>query len=310
MARARRRLPPLNAAVAFEACARLGSTVAAAAELGVTHGAISKQLALLESWLEVALFDRSGVRLAPTEVGARLAAALGRALDTVDEATRVAAESAAGAGSVVRVSTTASFAALWLLPRLAAFRALHPGVEVWVSETRAPVEVGKGGIDVALRTGGGPWPGVRAEPLMSDHLIPVCAPEVARRLGLPPDLARTTLLHDEDPRAAWRDWLEATGLGRPAWGERGPRLADGALLMQAAVEGQGVALARRLLAARYLKAGSLVQPFGPAVPLGPAYWLVLPPRGTPMSRAAREFAAWLRQAAKDQPSTLTAPSAR
>jgi LysR family glycine cleavage system transcriptional activator len=294
----RRRLPPLNAVCAFEACARLGSTVAAASELGVTHGAVSKQIALLESWLEVALFDRSGVRLTPTSAGARYAASLGRVLDELDAATRDVAESAAGAGSVVRVSTTASFAALWLLPRLARFRALHPRVEVWVSESKAPSEVGPGGVDVALRTGRGPWPGVRAEALFNDHLVPVCAPALAQRLREPADLARVTLLHDEDPATSWSDWLEAAGLGRPAWRTRGPRLADGALLLQAATEGHGVALARRRLALAHLQSGRLVQPLAPAVPLGPAYWLVLPARGTPMSRAARAFTTWVRATAR------------
>jgi LysR family glycine cleavage system transcriptional activator len=297
--RARRRLPPLNAACVFEACARLGSTVAAASELGVTHGAVSKQVALLESWLEVALFDRSGVRLAPTPAGARYAAALGRALDGVDAATRDAAGSAPGTQAIVRVSTTASFAALWLLPRLAEFRARHPDIEVWVSETKAPVEVGPSGVDVALRTGSGPWPGVRAEPLFSDHLVPVCAPSLAPRLRGPADLARATLLHDEDPQASWARWLEAAGLGEPAWGGRGPRLADGALLLQAAVDEHGVALARKRLAAAHLRSGRLVQSFGPALPLGPAYWLVLPARGTPLSRPVRAFAAWVRAAAKE-----------
>ena len=123
----RRRLPPLNAARAFEACARLGSTVAAAAALGVTHGAVSKQISVLESWLGVSLFHRAGVRLSPTSAGARYAAALGRAFDALDLATRELAESPR-AGNIVRVSTTASFAALWLLPRLGAFRARHPDV--------------------------------------------------------------------------------------------------------------------------------------------------------------------------------------
>ena len=293
--RARRRLPPLNALCAFEACARLGSTVAAASELGVTHGAVSKQVALLESWLDTALFDRGGVRLTTTAAGARYAAALGRAFDTIDATTRELAEPA----SVVRVSTTASFAALWLLPRLPRFRALHPDVEVWVSESRAPVEVGPSGVDIALRTGRGPWPGVRAEPLLTDQLIPVCAPALAGRLRAPADLARATLLHDEDPWAGWLQWLEAARLGRPAWGNKGPRVADGALLLQAAIDGQGVALARKRLAAMHLESGKLVQPFGPAVALGTAHWLVSPARGTPLSRAARAFAAWVRTAARE-----------
>jgi LysR family transcriptional regulator, glycine cleavage system transcriptional activator len=294
----RRRLPPLNAARAFEACARLGSTVAAAAELGVTHGAVSKQISLLESWLDVSLFHRAGVRLSPTVGGARYAAALGRAFDALDLATRELTESPR-AGNIVRVSTTASFAALWLLPRLGAFRARHPDVEVWVSESKAPAAVGPEGVDLALRTGRGPWPGVRAEPLLTDHLIPVCAPSVGARLREPRDLARATLLHDEDPLSSWRQWLDEAGLGRPAWGDRGPRFADGALLLQAALAGHGVALGRKRLAAAHLRSGRLVQPFGPALPLGHAYWLVLPARGTPMNRPARAFASWIRDAARN-----------
>jgi len=283
---------------AFEACARLGSTVAAASELGVTHGAVSKQLALLEAWLEVALFDRSGVRLAPTAAGARYAATLGRVFELLETATRDVT-GADGAAGVVRVSTTPSFAALWLVPRLPTFRALHPDTEVWVSGTKALVSLGaEGAADVALRMGRGPWPGVRAEPLMSDHLVVVCTPSLAARLRRPADLARATLLHDQDPRAAWSDWLEAADLGRPAWGERGPRLADGALLLQAAAVGQGVALAYGKLAASYLEDRRLVQPFGPTVALGPTYWLISPVRGTPATRASRTFAAWIREAAK------------
>jgi len=294
----RRRLPPLNAARAFEACARLGSTVAAAAELGVTHGAVSKQISLLESWLDVSLFQRAGVRLSPTTGGARYAAALGRAFDVLDHATKELAESPR-AGNIVRVSTTASFAALWLLPRLGAFRARHPDVEVWVSESKAPATVGPEGVDLALRTGRGPWSGVRAEPLLTDHLIPVCAPSLGARLREPGDLARATLLHDEDPLASWAVWLDEAGLGKPAWAGRGPRFADGALLLQAALAGHGVALGRKRLAAGHLRSGRLVQPFGPAVSLGQAYWLVLPARGTPISRATRSFASWIRDVARN-----------
>jgi LysR family glycine cleavage system transcriptional activator len=290
----------LNALCAFEAAARLGSTVAAGRELGVTHGAISKQVALLEAWLELALFERTGGRLLPTQAGARFAAALGRALDGIDRSTRDLAESASAAATVIRVSTTASFAALWLLPRLATFAAKHPDYEVWVAETRALVGVGRDHeADLALRMGRGPWPGVRAEPLMTDHLIPVCAPALAERLRRPADLARARLLHDDERGASWADWLEAAGAGRPRWSERGPRLADSALLLQAVADGHGVALIRRRLAAARLKTGAVVQPFGPAVPLGITYWLILPPRGTPVSRATRAFARWIRDGTRE-----------
>jgi LysR family glycine cleavage system transcriptional activator len=305
-----RRLPPLNAVCAFEACVRLGSTVAAASELGVTHGAVSKQLSLLEGWLDIALFERGGVRLVPTAAGIRYAEVLGRALDLVDGATRNVGDTAGRAATVVRVSATASFAELWLLPRLSRFRELHPSIEVWVSQTKALVKVGAPGrCDLALRTGRGPWPGVRAEPLMSEELVPLCAPALASGLRRPADLAQATLLHDGDPRAAWPDWLAAAKLGRPAWGERGPRLAGSNLLLHAATLGHGVALVGRRLAAGHQQNGRLVQPFGPALPIGPAYWLVLAPRGTPTSLAARTFADWVRGEARRE-SELTAPVKR
>src|SRR5437868_590545 len=152
----------------------------------------------------------------------------------------------------------------WVRPLWPECERGHAASEVWVSETKALVAVGgTESADLGLRTGRGPWPGVSAEALMSEELIPVAAPALAARLNRPADLARARLLHDEDPRAGWPEWLQAAGLGRPAWAERGPRLADGTLLLEAARAGQGVALARRRLAAAHLGNRSLVQPFGP-----------------------------------------------
>ena len=302
-----RRLPPLNALRAFEACARLGSTVAAAAELGVTHGAISKQVSLLERWLGVPLFERGGGRLVPTPESARYAAALASALDLVERSTEVLRATGTDLPRLVRLTTTGSVASLWLVPRLAAFRARNPGIEVWVSESRELVPLGRpGGPELALRLGRGPWAGVRAESLMTDQAVVVAAPSVAARLRTPGDLARVTLLHDEDPRLSWQMWLEAAGLGRPAWAHRGPRLADGGLVLQAARAGQGPALTRRRLAAPLLRTGALVQLFPTRVPLGPSYWLVLPRRGTPLSPGARALASWLRETARQEESA--APS--
>src|SRR5262245_29762682 len=205
-----RALPPLNALRAFEACARLGSTVAAAAELGVTHGAISKQVALLERWLGMPLFERGGGRLTPSSEAARFATAVASALDLLERSTEVLRATGPEMPRLVRVTTTGSVASLWLVPRLAAFRARNPGVEVWVSEGRELVLLGRpGGPELALRLGRGPWAGVRAEALMSDEAVVVCAPSVASRLRTPEDLARVTLLHDEDPRLSWQVWLEA-----------------------------------------------------------------------------------------------------
>ena len=239
----------------------------------------------------------------PTPEAARYAAALASALDLVERSTEVLRATGSDLPRLVRLTTTGSVASLWLVPRLAAFRAANPGVEVWVSESRELVPLGRpGGPELALRLGHGPWTGVRAEALMTDDAVVVCAPSVAGRLRAPEDLARVTLLHDEDPRLSWQMWLEAAGLGRPAWGHRGPRLADGGLVLQAARAGQGAALTRRRLAAPLLRTGALVQPFPTRVPLGVSYWLVLPPRGTPLSPAARALAAWIRDVAREEES--------
>lgn len=277
----------------FEAVARCGSTVAAAAELGLTHGAVSRRVRSLEDHLGASLFGRGrGGRLVPTEAGEALARAARQAFG-------ILADAAAEAGSntqrrVVRVSTTASFAALWLLPRLPRFRVRYPAFEVWLSETQGLVEPGAvSGVDLALRSGAGGWPGVRSEPLMSDALVPVCAPNLAAQLHKPDDLAGVPLLHDQDPTAEWWRWTEMAGLGRPEWAARGPRLAGVGLLIQAATAGQGVALVSARLAAEGIMRGQLVAPFAKRVELGPAYWLVRSSRGV-QAPAARAFAAWLR----------------
>jgi len=292
----RRKLPPLAAVRAFEATARLGSTVAAASELGVTHGAVSRQIKTLEDRLSRPLFAREAGRLVLTKEGRRYAGSAEEAFDLLDAATREL--TGAADEPVVRISTTASFAAKWLLPRLPRFRAGHRDIEIWVLESQGLVEPRPGaGADLAIRMGAGPsWRGVRAEPLMDDELFPVCAPALTRRVKRLSDLASATLLHDDDRQAAWSHWLAAVGLSGRAY-ERGPHFTSTALLLQAATDGQGVALARARLAAGDIKAGRLVRPFEQSVPTGTAYWLVTPSRGTP-SRAARTFCAWLKREAR------------
>lgn len=288
------RLPPLEAVRAFEAVVRGGSTVAAAAELGLTHGAVSRRLKTLEDHLGTSLFGRGrGGRLTPTVAGAAFAEAASHALGLLAQAA-AATDGRADRRPKIRVSTTASLAMLWLLPRLRRFQARYPACEVWVTETQGLVEPGPAsGIDLALRSGRGPWPGVRAEPLMDDALVAVCAPALARGIAAPEDLARFVLLHDADPAAPWWRWTEAAGLGRPDWAERGPRLAGVALVLQAAGDGEGVALVPARLAARHLADDRLVTPLPVRVALGNQYWLVQPPRGA-ASAAARAFAAWLK----------------
>lgn len=282
----------------FETVVRLGSTVAAARELGITHGAVSRRVRALEDGLGAALLTRGpGGRLVPTETGARFAEAAGHAFALIAEAAQSAGRGTARR-KAVRINATASFASLWLIPRLKRFRARHPAFEVWVSESQSLIEPGAhSGIDIAIRSGNGRWPGVKAEKLMGDALIAVAAPSISGRLRKPADLARVTLLHDEDPAISWLDFTDRLGLGRPDWATSGPRLASTLLLIQAALAGDGVALVPERLAEAHLAKGDLIRTFAvnQAHPL--THWLVRPQRAL-SSPAIRSFAAWLRAEAK------------
>ncbi len=278
----------------FEAVARLGSTVAAAQELRLTHGAVSRRVRSLEDHLGVSLLDRGrGGRLVPTEAGRRFAEAAQQALGTLAEAAE-AAGNPKTRQNTVRVNMTASFAALWLVPRLPRFRSKYPAFEIWISESQSLIEPGAAsGIDISIRTGDGKWPRVRSEPLMHDVLCPVSAPKLGARLNEPADLAKVTLLHDGDPMASWQDWTAAAGLGMPAWAARGPRLASTLLLIQAAAAGDGVALVPSSLAAAHFKAGSLIAPFKVKFARKLTHWMARPQREL-SSPAIRAFSSWLR----------------
>lgn len=292
-----RKLPSLNAVKTFEAAVRHGTTVGAASELGVTHGAVSRQLQQLEEWIGRPLFRREAGRLVATTAGAAYAEIAGRSLDLLHDGTQDLLEVS---DNVVRISTTASFASEWLMPRLSDFQSRHPQVEIWVEEGKAIVNPRSGGCDLAIRMGRGDWSGVHAEPLMDDRLFPVCTPEIAEKLKHTGDLAKVRLLHDDDPQAQWSRWLENAGTGvAPAKARhfsRGARFASSSLLLRATAAGQGVALARERLAETWLESGKLVRPFFETVELGPAYWLVTRPNIEPR-RPLRTFLAWLKQQA-------------
>jgi DNA-binding transcriptional LysR family regulator len=290
-----RKLPSLNAVKTFEAAVRHGTTVGAAAELGVTHGAVSRQLRQLEAWIGRPLFGREAGRLVVTEAGAAYADIAGRALDLLHDGTT---ELLKVCDNVVRVSTTASFACEWLMPRLSDFRSRHPRVEIWVEEAKEIVNPRSGGCDLAIRMGQGGWPGVHAELLMDDRLFPVCTPAIAEKLKHADDLVNVPLLHDDDPQTQWIRWLKEAGIevtaARSSYFSRGARFASSSLLLRATAAGQGVAVARDRLAEAWLDSGKLVRPFRETVELGPAYWLVTRPDIEPR-RPLRSFAAWLKR---------------
>ncbi len=271
---AMRRLPSLRAICAHESAARLGSFTKAAQELNVTQGAVSRQIKELERHLATELFVRSGPRLRLTEKGRELAASAGRALDVLRDAVTVA-QGRREAGYVT-LSMLPSVATKWLAPRLGRFVNQHPDIDLRVSASRNLVNFEAEEIDAAIRYGKGNWSGLRAELLGGETVFPVCTPAYAEDLGLitPDRLTRATLLH-ADIEEDWATWFGTAGFAKDRV-PQGPRLGDAAAIMQAAIDGQGVALGRSRLVADDLVSGRLIAPFEIELPASFSYWFVRP----------------------------------
>jgi len=267
MHKALRSLPSLDFLKGFEAAGRLLSFTRAADELYVTQSALSRQVQALEHALGVALFERRHRALALTPTGATLHAEVAAALAALAGAAERARAGTREPG--VTLTTTVSFASLWIIPRLPAFRALRPDVEVYVSANDRTVDLARGEVDLAIRYCGeatAPRDGLR---LFGERMLPVVSPAVARDprtpLRRPADLARHVLLHLDDPEGRtpwldWRSWLAANGEAalKPA-GSLRFTLYD--QVIQAAVGGQGVALGRLPMIGSLLRDGRLVAPF-------------------------------------------------
>lgn len=269
-----RRLPPLGALRAFEAGARHLSFTQAANELCVTQAAISHQVRQLEDWLGVRLFARRGHALALTPEGAAYLPELTEALDRMAAATQRLRRPTDGP---LRLTVLPSFAMCWLVPRLGRFRALHPQVDLRLTTTAELWDFANEGFDLAIRSGLGRWQGLRVDLIARENLSPVCSPALAAGpppLREPADLRNATLLHDT-PRSGWARWLAHAGITGVDAGT-GIAFDDAGLVLQAAAEGQGIALGRLTLAAAALQAGRLVQPFETVLPNDYSYWLAYP----------------------------------
>jgi len=273
-----RPLPPLNALRAFESAGRHLSFTKAAAELNVTPAAVGHQVKALEELLEVPLFRRLTRALRLTEAGQAALPTLSQGFDMLAQGVeQMRAHSESG---VLTISVSPSFGAMWLVPRLERFRSQHPDIEIRIDGTDRLVDLARGDADVALRYGPGGYSGVRVDWLFKQVNTPVCSPALLRGkhpLRQPEDLRHHTLLHVEwkKAEASWRMWLLAAGLHdiAPA---RGPHFTMESMAVQAALDGQGVALIGDILVADHLAAGRLVRPFDPSLstPLKFSYYLL------------------------------------
>ncbi|SAL26377.1 DNA-binding transcriptional activator GcvA [Caballeronia peredens] len=269
-----RQLPALNALRAFEAAARHESFSRAADELFVTHGAVSHQIRALESELGVPLFARDGKRVRLTDRGRQYAAEVRAALVALAEATRRIRSGDRDRRLIV--SMLSSFSARWLTPRVGRFIEKHPEIDLELLSTNALTDFNRDDVDVAIRFGYGKYAGLHTEELLDEVFFPACSPNF--RGGdlprVPRDLANVPLLRSDEE--LWRPWFDAAGLADLAEPKRGVLYEDSSNLLQAAMDGQGIALVRRSLAMQEILAGRLVRLFNVDGPSPWKYYFVCP----------------------------------
>ena len=292
-----RRLPPLNALRSFEAAARHESFTRAAEELCVTQGAVSHQVKALEAELGLKLFNRERQRLVITEAGRQYLAVVRDALDRIAVGTeRLLQRQSSG---VLTVSTSPDFAAKWLVHRIGRFAEAYPDIELRVSATLQHVDFAREDVDIAVRHGEGNWPGLAVARLCSEQLFAVVSPKLLagrRPIDKPADLLKLPLLHLDD-RTVWAKWFDAAGVA-DAELPPGPVMNRASMVIDAAVDGQGVALARTALAAWDLINGRLVRPIPVALPLAKGYWIVCPKATATLPKIVT-FRDWLLAEAAD-----------
>lgn len=297
----------------FVEVGRTGSVKGAATRLRVTSGAISQQIKQLELRLGLALCQRRNRELQLTAAGRRLLTDVGEAFARIEEAIEANQQNQAHRRGGLAVSTTHSFAASWLVPRLGRFTAIYPQIEVRLLTTQqlAPLGIGPGCADVAIRHGLGRWEGVDAVLLMQPNLIPVASPRLLAdglRLQQPDDCLNYPLLHDEAGQD-WRLWLQALGAEyRDPRAARGTRFSDSTLLLKAAVAGQGLALLRDTYAAEDIAAGRLKVVINVNWPAEFAYYVVTSSGAAGRNPRIAKFKEWLvEEAATDSLKVVDKP---
>ena len=291
-----RKLPPLNELAAFEAVARHRSFTKASKELFLTPSAMSQRIRQLEQHLDAQLFVRTRRSVRLTTDGARYLQAVRDALSRL----AVASESFSGTGTKqLRLGIVPALASNWLIYRVRAFHRQFPNIDLDIQSAIAMANVRAGEVDIAIRWGKGDWPGLEKFKLFSDELLPVCSKAYLKEVGTlrcPADLRKAVLLRNSIQ--PWNPWFEKAGLD---WSEpvHGPSFNDSTLALQAAVDGHGVALGRRMLVEHLLEQGSLVQLFEISAAIEEAFFVVYLKDSLQRAEVAA-FIDWLKSAAEEE----------
>jgi LysR family glycine cleavage system transcriptional activator len=307
-----RRLPPLNAVRAFEACARSTSFTSAAEELCVSQGAVSRHVACLEEWLDVKLFVRvhRGIELTPQ--GSTYFRIVKNALDQIEAGTRQLKQSPDE--KRLRLKLAPTFAMRWLIPRLARFHALYPKIDVQITTSQKPADFGYSAnfereeADVCIYSWDEPPSGPGYRRLLGEELLVVCAPGLLKRgapLQTPQDLTKHVLLCSLNRPHDWQAWLAAVPEA-DVDGNSGLKFENAALVYQAAIDEMGVMVALHAFVEDDLRAGRLVSPLSIRVPTKRAYFLAYHP-ARPKPARLEAFETWVLDEAAKVENRLSLP---
>lgn len=289
----------LNGLRAVEAVGRLGSLQAAAAELGVSIGAVSQQVIKSEQQLGRQLFERTPKGMVATEVGQVILARLGEGFRLLSSAVAAAHRRDE---NVLTISVAPVFAARWLVNRLGSFSERCPDISLRIDASSSLTDPATSDVDLCIRVGRGKWPGVRSELLLEQQVFPVCTPTLAARLKEPADLLALPVIRDGRAMFSWDVWLREVGLaGRPV--ESRHVFNEASLCLDAAISGQGVMLAWQTLASHAIQAGQLVVPFGPWAKTGDGHYFVTAENAR-RSERIDAFKRWLREELSDDMAKL------
>jgi LysR family transcriptional regulator, glycine cleavage system transcriptional activator len=280
---------PLNALRTFEAVASRLSFTKGAQALNVSPAAVSSQIRALEERLNQPLFQRSGKVISLTEAGRKLLPGVQRGLSELRQAMRTLDQDLSD--GVLNVSVVPTFLQKWIMPRLADFYRTESGIDLRINADSALVNFGESDFHAAIRFGAGSWPGLKATRLLDDWILPVCSPDLLKKIGpisSMDELQRHDLLFVDSE--IWSAWFKA--LGESGRKRRWPLLNDSLSILMAAEQGQGIALSRWSLAARDIAAGRLVRPIPMVVKTDWSYYFVSPPHYFDIPKVFR-FRKWM-----------------